>query len=130
MKSPCGIREAESKREQPRPQPVESGSCSDDEIHGSPTLEKPTEDKASSAALPKPCKVITHLAENPSTNVTQMPVKADGETDCSNPDRVECSKAYRMLMQYATSEEKLDTISRALEEGCVANKGSGGGYRV
>lgn len=60
----------------------------------------------------------------------QMPLKVDDKATCSSRDGVECSEAYRMLMQYATSEEKLDTISRALDEGCTVNKGSGGGCRV
>ena len=33
-----------------------------------------------------------------------------------------------MLMQFATTEEKLDVISQALEQGCV--KKAGGGCKV
>jgi hypothetical protein len=43
---------------------------------------------------------------------------------------MECSEAYRTLMQFATSDEKLDQITTILEEGCVANEGSKGGCRV
>ena len=35
-----------------------------------------------------------------------------------------------MLMQFATTEAKLDTIAHALESGCVPNKGPGGGCKV
>jgi hypothetical protein len=35
-----------------------------------------------------------------------------------------------MLMQFATTEDKLDTVAYSLENGCVANKGPGGGCKV
>jgi hypothetical protein len=35
-----------------------------------------------------------------------------------------------MLMQFATTEDKLDTVAHALENGCVANNGPGGGCKV
>jgi hypothetical protein len=35
-----------------------------------------------------------------------------------------------MLMQFATTEDRLDTVALALENGCVANKGPGGGCKV
>jgi hypothetical protein len=40
-------------------------------------------------------------------------------------DGVECSKAYKMLIHYATSEEKMDDIAKALETGCTPMKGGG-----
>lgn len=81
-------------------------------------------------ARPAPCKLISRLAEDPNTDITQILV-ADQETDQPAPiDGVECSKAYRMLMQFGTTEEKLDKISQALEEGCTANEGPYGGCRV
>jgi hypothetical protein len=77
-----------------------------------------------------PCKLISRLAEDPNTDITQILV-ADQETDQPAPiDGVECSKAYRMLMQFGTTEEKLDKISQALEEGCTVNEGPYGGCRV
>jgi hypothetical protein len=43
-------------------------------------------------------------------------------------DGVECYKAYKMLIQFVMTEEKLDTISRALESGCT--KSSKGGRKI
>jgi hypothetical protein len=77
-----------------------------------------------------PCKLISRLAEDPNTDITQILV-GDHETDKPAPiDGVECSKAYRMLMQFGTTEEKLDKISQALEVGCTANEEPHGGCRV
>ncbi|KAH6620866.1 hypothetical protein B0J18DRAFT_209754 [Chaetomium sp. MPI-SDFR-AT-0129] len=70
----------------------------------------------------KPCKLLSLLAENPTADITQVPAlpssvdppqgTVHGEGD------VECGKAYEMLMRYATSEEKMDYVARALETGC------------
>lgn len=38
---------------------------------------------------------------------------------------VECSKAHAMLMQLATTEQKLDVVSQALERVCVRKAGGG-----
>ncbi|ERF75271.1 hypothetical protein EPUS_00063 [Endocarpon pusillum Z07020] len=82
-----------------------------------------------SQALPTPCKLLTHLAASPSADITQMPTVPD-EEEQPHPDGVPCSRAYRMLMQYATTEAKLDLAARSLEEGCVKNPGPGGGCSV
>jgi hypothetical protein len=47
----------------------------------------------------------------------------------ADDDGVECSRARDMLMRFATTEEKLDVVASALEEGCVRNR-SGGGCHV
>jgi hypothetical protein len=39
-----------------------------------------------------------------------------------------CESAYKLLMRYATSEEKMEALARCLEEGCVPS--SGGGCKV
>lgn len=84
----------------------------------------------STPARSAPCKLISRLAKDPNTDITQI-LAGDYETDKPAPmDGVECSKAYRMLMQFGTTEEKLDKISYALEEGCTANEGPHGGCRV
>lgn len=84
----------------------------------------------SAPAQSAPCKLISRVAEDPSTDITQILVGAY-ETNKPTPmDGVECSEAYRMLMQFGTTEEKLDKISQALEEGCTANDGAHGGCRV
>lgn len=77
---------------------------------------------------PTPCKVISYLASNPNADITQMPISEDEPQEANEPGGVQCSKAYRMLMQFATTDEKLETISHALESGCVKN--SSGGCKV
>lgn len=74
-----------------------------------------------------PCKLLTILSENPSADITQVPlppISSQGKYE-DKEGGVECSKAYSMLMHYATSEEKLDNIAKALEEGCTPSKGGG-----
>ncbi|RYP65535.1 hypothetical protein DL770_008975 [Monosporascus sp. CRB-9-2] len=75
-----------------------------------------------------PCKLLSRLAENPATDITQVPVtpgSVDPLQDATYHGDVECGKAYEMLMRYATSEEKMDTVARALEGGCTST-GNGG----
>jgi hypothetical protein len=75
-----------------------------------------------------PCKLLSRLAENPSADITQLPIPPGPvgiQETADNEGGVECGKAYEMLIRYATSEEKLDGISQALERGCVSN-GKGG----
>ncbi|PVH77933.1 hypothetical protein DL98DRAFT_573486 [Cadophora sp. DSE1049] len=74
-----------------------------------------------------PCKVLTRLAEDPGADVTQ-PIIEGGDPEVQEIGGVECHKAHNMLMQFATTEEKLDVISQALEQGCV--KKAGGGCKV
>ena len=83
-----------------------------------------------------PCKLLTLLAENPAADITQVPLLIQPEKQLYNgskledcgPDGVECSTAYKMLMQHATSEEKMDKIATALESGCTLS--AAGGCRV
>ncbi len=126
----CDTQEARREQERLYSEPEQTPSYRNNEACGSQNAKALPKDEMASADPPTPCKVLTHLAENPSADITQMPVKTDSKAISCNGDGVECSSAYRMLMQYATSEEKLDTISRALEGGCTANKGPGGGCRV
>jgi hypothetical protein len=81
---------------------------------------------------PRPCKLLTHLAVNPGADITQMTTGPDGEQQKSTQvdEAVPCSRAYRMLMQYATTEPKLDYVAHILEEGCVPHSGSSGGCSV
>ncbi|RYP59367.1 hypothetical protein DL771_010906 [Monosporascus sp. 5C6A] len=75
-----------------------------------------------------PCKLLSRLAENPATDITQVPVppgSVDLGQDAAYHGDVECGKAYEMLMRYATSEEKMDAVARALEGGCTST-GNGG----
>ncbi|KAH8587408.1 hypothetical protein B0O99DRAFT_400201 [Bisporella sp. PMI_857] len=98
--------------------------------HAEPSCATQPTQEASLAPKAAPCKLITHLAANPQADITQMPATVDGTHEVDGSDGVECSRAYQMLMQFATTEEKIDTIALALENGCVANKGSGGGCKV
>lgn len=93
------------------------------------------------------CKLLTRLAENPSADITQVPASdlvttndapnpneaqpcQDGETSASLGGVIECRKAYDMLIQYATTEEKMDTIAQALETGCTKSGNGKGGCAV
>ena len=75
-----------------------------------------------------PCKVLSRLAQDPGADVTQPDVEGVSIASDQENGGVECSKAHSMLMQFATTEEKLDVISQALERGCV--KKAGGGCKV
>ncbi|KAH9216590.1 hypothetical protein DL95DRAFT_522669 [Leptodontidium sp. 2 PMI_412] len=96
----------------------------------SSTTQQTRIEETSSTTPLAPCKLITHLAANPHADITQMPTAIDGRDEVDGVDGVQCSRAYQMLMQFATTEEKIDTIALALESGCVANKGPGGGCKV
>lgn len=83
------------------------------------------------AVIP-PCKLLTLLAKDPAADITQRPLSPRSESEgCnskntnSSPDGVECSAAYKLLIQYATSEGKMDDIAKALEEGCTPTQGGG-----
>ncbi|KAH8672052.1 hypothetical protein BGZ60DRAFT_527486 [Tricladium varicosporioides] len=74
-----------------------------------------------------PCKVLTRLTDNPNQDITQSPspITASVIDQEQENDGVDCHQAHAMLMQFATSEEKLDVISQALERGCVGKKSGG-----
>jgi hypothetical protein len=86
-------------------------------------LRETVKDQPKSLTLP-PCKVLTRLAEDPTADITQ-PIGKDDDTDEQEIGGVECSKAHAMLMQFATTEEKLEVVSQALERGCVGKKSGG-----
>ncbi|KAF9776215.1 hypothetical protein IL306_005640 [Fusarium sp. DS 682] len=70
----------------------------------------------------KPCKLLSRLAENPATDITQVtvPPESAGPLEDATEGDVECGRAYEMLMRYATSEEKMDAVAQALEGGCTS----------
>lgn len=72
-----------------------------------------------------PCKLISHLAANPSADITQIPIPAEGTNDPDEREGVECSRAYQMLMPYGTTVAKLDNIAFTLETGCRKNSKGG-----
>jgi hypothetical protein len=78
----------------------------------------------------KPCKLVTHLTANPGADMTQLQVTESEHEGNGENGGVQCAKAYKLLIRYATTEEKLDYISQALEDGCVPNEGPEGGCKV
>lgn len=72
-------------------------------------------------------QLMSRLAENPITDLTQIEV-SDPQLEDNDADGIECSQAYKLVVQFATTEERLDTISQALESGCT--KSSNGGCKV
>lgn len=104
--------------------------CEGNGSFDSPLPETKDLEVASSAVQLPPCKLLSLLAVEPRADITQLPTQGSEIDNPELTDGVECSKAYRMLMQFATTESKLNTISHALESGCIANEGSRGGCRV
>lgn len=76
-----------------------------------------TQQTIKSHRLP-PCKILTRLAENPSLDITQHLAAGDDHAE-QGSGGIECSKAHDMLLRFATTEEKLNVISQALERSCV-----------
>jgi hypothetical protein len=77
-----------------------------------------------------PCRILALLAENPAADVTQVPPplpseKQSDECEPDGSDGVDCSTAYKTLLQYATTPDKMDRIAVALEQGCTPS-GAGG----
>ncbi|EFQ97360.1 hypothetical protein MGYG_00399 [Nannizzia gypsea CBS 118893] len=95
--------------------------------HSQPTscANEPPSECAPTATLP-PCRLLTILANNPNTDVHQIPPVSNKQSDDDHTGGVECSQAREMLMRFATSEEKIDQIAEALEKGCVKDSKSGG----
>ncbi|KAH6883567.1 hypothetical protein B0T10DRAFT_410924, partial [Thelonectria olida] len=89
----------------------------------------PSGDPLLAARSKPPCKLLSRLAENPGADLTQIFVlpAADELVPVAGGDTegVECAKAYEMLMRFATSEERIDDVAEALENGCTSN-GQGG----
>jgi len=112
-----------------------SGTCDSPRIPKYPSSlgSIPIPERTTTSPPSAPCKLLTHLNANPSADITQMLTASDEEEEM-NPtcadDGIPCSRAYRMLMHYATTETKLDAVAHILEEGCVPNAGPGGGCKV
>jgi hypothetical protein len=79
---------------------------------------------------PAPCKLATHLAANGNADVIRSTFEIDEVVKSDEVDGVECLKAYQTLVRFATTEEKLETIARALENGCVSIDGKRGRCKV
>ncbi|KAA8647824.1 bZIP transcription factor [Aspergillus tanneri] len=76
-----------------------------------------------------PCKLLTRLATNPGSDVSMILAGAETEQKADSAEGgLSCDSAYKLLMRYATSDEKIEALALSLEEGCVPN--SGGGCKV
>lgn len=76
-----------------------------------------------------PCKLLTRLAANPGLDVSMILAGAETEQKIDSAEGgLSCESAYKLLMRYATSDERIETLARSLEEGCVPD--SGGGCKV
>ncbi|KAF3009811.1 hypothetical protein E8E13_010155 [Curvularia kusanoi] len=120
--------------------PITQSTCKSIVSHQTPEdacsnthVRPPSPPHYSKSAAAHPCKVLTLLAENPAADITQVQLSTDSyqhenttdHKDGESSDGVECSTAYKMLMQYATSEEKMDRIAKALEDGCTPSAAGG-----
>lgn len=135
---PCPSRILES-REWPTktfPHQDESGSTRS-EVSRTEVCAKPIDEAPLLSGYPDdagaPCKVLTMLAKNPAADITQVSLLTQSDKqsceignpdDCSS-DGVDCSSAYNILMQYATSDQRMDKIAMALESGCTPTAGGG-----
>jgi hypothetical protein len=67
-----------------------------------------------------PCMAISHILSQPS--IESGKPEAGEVTDGD----VECSRARQMVMPFATSNDKMETISLKLKQGCVIDEKRGG----
>jgi hypothetical protein len=105
---------------------AETATCPSSPTAGA-TAAAQAEACTSRSEVVRPCKLLSLLAENPSADITQVTahprsIDPPAATTQDEGGDVECGKAYEMLMQYATSEKKMDYIARALEAGCTPTK--------
>jgi hypothetical protein len=79
-----------------------------------------------------PCQLATQLASNGNADIARsaFDVDVDGSIESNEVDGVECSKAYQMLARFATTEDKLNVVARALEDGCSSVDGKKGRCKV
>lgn len=77
-----------------------------------------------------PCQLATQIASNGNVDVARSAFDMDENTESNEEDGVECLKAYQMLTRFATTEEKLNIVARALEDGCSSVDGKKGRCKV
>jgi hypothetical protein len=104
--------------------------CNTQDNHRYREVEPSREPTGSVAASPPstsaPCKLLTRLSANPTLDVSQILASCDNGPETENAeDGIPCSSAYKLLMSYASSEDKLDSLAHVLEEGCVPNADGG-----
>ncbi|KAG0133624.1 hypothetical protein HOY82DRAFT_584408 [Tuber indicum] len=106
---PCNSNTKPEQYREPTPPPTERDP---------PTPAEPCPSKT-------PCKLARALAANPHIDIAQLPTPADGQAEARTSDKTSCGKATQMLLQFATSEEKVQAVAGVLEAGCVQD-GKGG----
>jgi len=70
-----------------------------------------------------PCKLLTRFGANLNADIARERDGVDEVLVANETGGVECSRAYRMLRGFATTEAKLDAIAYMLEKGCEKTKG-------
>ena len=70
-----------------------------------------------------PCKLLTRFGANLNADIARERDGVDEVLVANETGGVECSRAYRMLRGFATTEAKLDAIAYTLEKGCEKTKG-------
>ncbi|KAH7176267.1 hypothetical protein EDB81DRAFT_34119 [Dactylonectria macrodidyma] len=124
----CGTL-SRSSQDQPSPTPPTSIDSPSQFGEACRSTASPSGDRLPTARSNPPCKLLSRLAENPGADLTQNPVLPAADelapTAGGDMEGIECAKAYEMLIRFATSEEKIDDVAEALENGCTSN-GQGG----
>jgi hypothetical protein len=99
---------------------------------------KTSEERTSTGRAIPSCKLLTRLAESPAADITQIPAATTSGSDEESHQEagvspgegsVKCRKAYEMLIQYATTESKMDAVAQVLENSCTKNGKGGCGVR-
>lgn len=82
-----------------------------------------TEDQEPAVEANTPCKLLTRFAANDNADIARECDGVDEVLVANETGGVECSRAYRLLRGFATTEAKLDVIAHTLEKGCEKTKG-------
>ncbi|KAF8247394.1 hypothetical protein K440DRAFT_551295, partial [Wilcoxina mikolae CBS 423.85] len=72
------------------------------------------------------CKLLSQLKLNPSLDLRNLQDTGGSAPNSANDDGVPCFQAYEMLIQHATTDEKLVDIAHILENGCTKSGSRGG----
>lgn len=82
-----------------------------------------TEDQEPPILTNTPCKLLTRFAANENADIAGECDGVDEVLVANETGGVECSRAYRLLRSFATTEAKLDAIAHTLEKNCEKTKG-------
>jgi hypothetical protein len=112
----------------PRWSKSSSDRIQEDSLHDKGLLPKESSNPEEESSQPPsaPCRLLTRLAANPGSDVSQILAASDTERKADSAEgSLPCESAYKLLMRYATSKEKMEALARSLEDGCVPNSGGG-----